>query len=255
MKDDFYIGEDGLEYCSKCKTPRQILIESKLLGKKVFSCMCKCQREEYQKTQIQQREEEIRLAKEKCFGKKNDCTFECDDRKNEKLSNAMRKYARDFKHYRDINKGLLLYGDKGTGKSFYAACIANELIEAGFRVRMTTFNEIANKLWDCEDKDAFYRSLNQNTLLIIDDLGVERSSEYMSEIVFQVIDNRVKAKKPMIITTNLDIRELSTTEDINKGRIYDRILQYCHPIKFEGNSKRIEQARNEYKKINEELGL
>ena len=79
-------------------------------------------------------------------------------------------------------------------------------------------------------------------LLIIDDLGVERSTEYAMEQMFFVIDSRYRSRRPMIITTNLKLAELKNPPDLAHARIYDRILERCAPILFAGKNFREENA-------------
>ena len=77
---------------------------------------------------------------------------------------------------------------------------------------------------------------------IIDDLGVERSTEYAMEQMFFVIDSRYRSRRPMIITTNLKLAELKNPPDLAHARIYDRILERCAPILFDGKNFREENA-------------
>ena len=77
---------------------------------------------------------------------------------------------------------------------------------------------------------------------IIDDLGVERSTEYAMEQMFFVIDSRYRSRRPMIITTNLKLAELKNPPDLAHARIYDRILERCAPILFAGKNFREENA-------------
>ena len=58
------------------------------------------------------------------------------------------------------------------------------------------------------------------------------------EGLFNVIDRRVRSGKPMIITTNLTMKEMDETQDINEARIYDRIRAVCQPIQVKGESQR-----------------
>ena len=143
--------------------------------------------------------------------------------------------------------GLILWGDVGTGKTFFAGCIANALLDRGVPVLMTNFSRILNRLASPmgEDRNAYIESLSQYKLLIIDDLGVERNSEYALEQVFSVIDSRYRQRLPMIITTNLTLAELRGPEDMARARIYDRILERCVPIQLQGESRRkIRAAQN-----------
>ena len=81
----------------------------------------------------------------------------------------------------------------GTGKSFFAGCIANALLDKGVPVLMTNFSRILNTLTGMysDDRNQFIDSFNKYSLLIIDDLGIERSSEFALEQVFNVIDSPI----------------------------------------------------------------
>ena len=140
--------------------------------------------------------------------------------------------------------GYLFWGPVGTGKSFLADCIANALLEQEVTVKMTNFNTILNDLFAVEDKTEYISSLNGYELLIIYDLGVERSSEYALENIFSVIDRRYQSRKPSIITTNLPLLQLKQETKIGKKRIYDRILERCISVKIDGISRREAMANN-----------
>ena len=81
-------------------------------------------------------------------------------------------------------------------------------------------------------------------LLIIDDLGVERNSEYALENIFSVIDWRYRSGRPLITTTNLPLVQLKQETKIGKKRIYDRILERCIPVKIDGVSRREAMAND-----------
>lgn len=102
---------------------------------------------------------------------------------------------------------------------------------------MTNFNTILNDLFETEFKTEYIRALAGYELLIIDDLGAERSSEYSLENVFSVIDRRYRSRRPLIVTTNLPLPRIKTETDIEKRRIYDRILEMCIPLKVDGESR------------------
>ena len=123
-----------------------------------------------------------------------------------------RAYVENWKEAYKNNTGLLLFGDVGTGKSFFAGCIANALLDRDVPVLMTNFPTILNRLTGMfsEDRADFIASFDEYDLLIIDDLGVERSTEYAMEQMFFVIDSRYRSRRPMIITTNLKLAELKT---------------------------------------------
>jgi len=138
-----------------------------------------------------------------------------------------------------------LWGDIGTGKTFLAGCIANALLDQCIPVMMTTFGRILNTLTGMfqEDRNSYIDSLNQYSLLIIDDLGMERSTEFALEQVFNVVDTRYRSKKPLIVTTNLMLDELKNPCDLARSRIYDRILEVCVPLKI--NNQNIRSINSE----------
>ena len=95
------------------------------------------------------------------------------------------------------------------------------------------------------DRSQFIDSFNKYSLLIIDDLGIERSSEFALEQVFNVIDSRYRSKKPLIVTTNLTLDELKHSKDLARARIYDRVLERCVPLKINNqNIRELNAAAN-----------
>ena len=172
-----------------------------------------------------------------------DYTFSNDNGQNPLMDKA-HAYVENWKEAYKSNIGLLLFGDVGTGKSFFAGCIANALLDQDVPVLMTNFPTILNRLTGMfsEDRSEFIASFDEYDLLIIDDLGVERSTEYAMEQMFFVIDSRYRSRRPMIITTNLNLSELKNPPDLAHARIYDRILERCAPILFDGKNFREENA-------------
>ena len=254
--DSEYMGEDGLLHCSVCHKRTQTRIEVASLGiNKVVKCICDCKNKE-----IDDRENQRRLmeVKSKCFSgtAMASWTFENDDRKNEKLSDAMMRYAEGFSGFLKEGKGLLLYGTVGTGKTYYAACVANRLLEKGYTVKFTNFATLINQIQSTfEGKQDIIDNLNRYPLLIIDDLGAERESEFMQEMVFNIIDARYRAKLPLIVTTNLTADEIKKPQDVRRSRIYDRILEMCFPVEVSGVSRRRQNVRETFQDIKEKLGL
>ena len=79
------------------------------------------------------------------------------------------------------NQGLLLWGPVGTGKSYAAAVIANELLDRRTSVVMTSFIKILKEVGTFDDDNGKIEKMNQSKLLIIDDLGAERGTEISGE--------------------------------------------------------------------------
>ena len=122
------------------------------------------------------------------------------------------------------------------------------LLEQDVPVLMTNFPTILNRMTGLfgSDRADFLANLNAYDLLILDDLGAERGTEYALEQVFAVIDARYRSRKPLIVTTNLTLDALKHPDDLAHARIYDRILEICAPILFGGENLRVEKA-NEMK--------
>jgi DNA replication protein DnaC len=164
--------------------------------------------------------------------------------------------VKNFTEFRKSGKGLLLHGTVGTGKTYFAACVANSLLDDGYSVLMTNFARLTNQIQGMfEGKQEFIDSLNRYSLLILDDLGAERKSEYMQEMVFNIIDSRYRAGLPMIITTNLTIDEIKKPQEVSYSRIYDRIIERCFPVEVSGNSRRRQNVRDSYFETKKMLGL
>lgn len=252
-----YMGEDGLLHCGICK--KNVQTKIKFLGKeKTVRCICDCKRKELEAFEEKERQQEKERKRKSCFAETNMAawTFENDDRKNAKISDAMIRYAERFPDFRKMGKGLLLYGSVGTGKTYYAACIANKLIDDGYSVVMTNFARLTNTIQGKFDgKQEFIDSLNRYSLLIIDDLGAERKSEFMQEMVFNIIDSRYRSGLPFIITTNLTAEEIKKNQDIGYSRIYDRILERCFPVAVTGDSRRRQKVKDTFLDVKEKLGL
>lgn len=175
-------------------------------------------------------------------------TFENDNGKNPLIGKA-KTYADKWSDMLSKNIGLLLWGEVGTGKTYFAACIANALVENCVSVKMTNFSTILNDLFYENDKNQYINRLNNHNLLIIDDLGIERDTEYALEQVYNVVDARYKSNKPLIITTNLSITEIKNPVDTAHKRIYDRVLEMCVPIKFDGENFRQQKATDKMEAI------
>ena len=250
LRSDEYIVNDGLIYCSKCHTPRQKRIE--VSGKTIEPrCMCACQTEDYDRREQERKHREFldMVAKNRSIGlpdpglRKH--TFENDLGYNPKQIRMAKRYVQHWEEMQKNSTGLLLWGDVGTGKSFIAGCIANALLDKGVPVIMTNFARLLNKLTDmyAGDRNAYIESFNRYPLMIIDDLGVERNSEFAREQVFSVIDSRYRSELPMIVTTNLTLEELQHPEDLSRSRIYDRVLERCLPIRVnDQNIRELNQA-------------
>ena len=255
-----HIGEDGLVYCGKCGSRKQLRVK---FGDKthVVRCVCKCESKELEEKKRQEEYEEQmrrinRLKEASMMDKKyREVTFDKYEvrEENKKVLEMAKKYASRFQDMYKKNQGLLLYGPVGTGKSFTAACIGNYLLNNAKPVIMTSFVKILQDIWENDREAEYITILNSASLLIIDDLGTERETDYALEKVYNIIDSRVRANKPMIITSNLELNDMMECEDIRKKRIYDRILECCYPMYVGGKSFRMVKAAHRFDEMKDFL--
>lgn len=252
---------DGLLYCHNCNTPKQVRIE--LFGKiRTPMCLCKCEaaKREAEEAERKRRERMLEIEKMRKLGFPESemyrWTFAADDKQNAKISGIAKNYADNFELMKERNKGLLLYGNVGTGKSFHAACIVNDLIDKGFPCLMTNFSRLVNTISGMYDgKQEYIDGLNKFDLLVIDDLSAERDTEFMNEIVFSIIDSRYRAGLPLIVTTNLTSEEIKNPADVRKQRTYSRLLEMTIPVEVTGRDRRRKKLKNDYAEFSDILGL
>ena len=248
---DYMDAKSGLLMCGACGEPKQHVID--LAGAKmIVPCACRCTREQdkARKEALERQRAEYELSRRRCecFGddlKKAGYTFSADDRRSAAVSDTARGYANDFAEQRKQGKGLLFLGTVGTGKTFYACCIANAVIDAGYSAIVTNFAEIANDLQATFDKGSVHKRLLRTDLLVLDDLAAERDTSFMQEIVFQVIEERNAAGKPMILTSNLSPQEFLRPADLSRSRVFSRVAEVCTIVSVTGSDRRMERRKME----------
>lgn len=146
--------------------------------------------------------------------------------------------------------GLFFHGQVGTGKTFASACISNALTKAKKTVMVLSVGLYINKIqreWAEAENDVL-KYVKECDLLVIDDLGVEKISEFVKDKVFMLIDTRYRTEKPIIVTTNLELtNEGLTSKQIEQqlsiesrfgSRISDRLTEMCQVCAVTGKSKR-----------------
>lgn len=253
--------KDEILYCGQCNTPRQIKLS--LFGQEVTPYMeCQCQREKsqanrqaFEKSMEQQKLQKLRsngFTEEEQAGMK----FALDNYADTKIMRVARKYVDVFDQMAQDGKGLLLHGDTGTGKTFAAACVVNELIERGHPCMMTNISRIVNTVRGIRgDRQTYIDRLARFDLLVVDDLGVESDVDFINEIALNVIDARYLARKPTIITTNLTPEDMTAPTDIRKKRLYSRLYEMCIPIKVTGEDRRKETLKKDIRKYRDILDI
>lgn len=205
-------------------------------------CLLKIQEKEFQemarKMDIESKQNKIKKFKDMSLIDKKflNSTFEnaCLD---EIYMNISLKFAKSFIKNNGSPKGIFFYGSVGTGKTFASSCIANHLMKNGKTAFIINTGLYIGKLqreWSEAEKEVLDYVKNCD-LLVIDDFGVEKVSEFVISKVFTLIDTRYRSTKATIITSNFTIDEIEKKFDI---RIADRIREMCFPLLVNGKSKR-----------------
>lgn len=174
------------------------------------------------------------------------------DRDNQDALDAAKAYAAAYIARDKTGKpSLYIEGDIGTGKTHLAACIANEILNAGRRVVYTTLSAYLLKIRATYDnhggnetEDAIKHDVLSAPLLFLDDLGKERATDWSLAQLFALIDYRYSHGLPTVITSNYAIDALqdrltpSGGERMTAEAICDRLAEDCNVLTLRGNSRR-----------------
>lgn len=280
-----YLGENGLVFCGKCKRAKEMVVNF-LGSETKVRCLCKCGQErrdkemllierakiegDYERAKVTLKERDLlnwirrsnykispylveekkRLMIARCYPtsseKKRLKTFENDNGKNPDIMRIAKNYAQRFDEMHEKGKGLVFFGNCGVGKTYAALCIANYLLDRDKECFVTNFSRIANITDSPMKRQEEIDRLNEFDLIVLDDMGIERTSTFMNEIVYNVIDSLITAKKCVIITTNLTDAEIKKPNDISKERIYQRLFEGTIPINVDGINNRVELLKQDY---------
>jgi DNA replication protein DnaC len=183
----------------------------------------------------------------------DDCTFDSFDinyypaeamengisprEKAEKIKNSCRKYATSFT---TSSPNVMFMGGTGLGKTHLSLAIANVVINRGYSVVYGTaqniLSDLQNENFGRDDNLRYYeRAVLNCDLLIIDDLGTEFKNSYTVACLYNIINSRISAKLPTIISTNFSADELEEKYD---QRITSRITGEYNKLILVGNDIR-----------------
>ena len=187
----------------------------------------------------------------------NECRFEnfsLDYYSDEDIEgvNPRRRMSGIYKLCRDFVDGfspvgsanLLFMGAAGLGKTHLSLAIVAELTERGYHVIYGT----AHNLFSAMEDDHFVRHTNDNyeaavgcDLLVIDDLGSEFVSPYIQSMLYNIVNTRLLANRPTIISTNLSMKEIET---LYTPRVASRFIGNYTAKMFFGRDVRQIKAMN-----------
>lgn len=253
-----FIDEEGYLCCGVCGKHKEYRLSINIPGagefKRVVPSMCDCRKAEFEREEREAklRQERVIVDELKSYSltdeRFRESTFDAfrDNGKNGKALRIAQRYVEHFDEMYESSTGLLMYGPPGTGKTFLSACIANALMERGIPVLVTSIIKLTSGFG--EELQAILHKMKSARLLVLDDFGAERNTDFKVEQIFDVIDTRYMSKKPMIITTNIPLKDLKDEPDERRWRVNDRILGVCHPVKMDWESWRRVNVMENYKK-------
>ena len=252
--------KDGHTYCKTCHERKDGEVKNLMDMKFIFKNNCKCDRERLEKQKQREKEQEIERLKRSCFISMSQWAYTFDNYKGEtdKSYTIAKNYVKEYEQMKKENIGLLFCGTVGSGKTYLACCIANALIEEYMiRVKIRNFAQIINDLQKSGfdlDKNEYIESLTNVSVLILDDLGIERDTSYAKEQVYNIVNSRYLKQKPTIFTTNLPYEKIQNSDDgVEYERIYSRIIEMCIPVKVMGEDFRKRLQKEKLKQNKERL--
>lgn len=132
---------------------------------------------------------------------------------------------------------LILCGNVGTGKTHLACAIANAMLDEGTPVVFSTFGDMLENLKAefTKNERHYLDDMRLAPMLIIDDIGKERKSDWTESIMYNVLNYRYEAMLPTVMTTNMTIKELGTYLG---DACFSRICETAQVIKFDGSDYR-----------------
>ena len=233
-------------------------------------CECKAGQEKYNQEQSQRKQQRLtyeqeeqnkilrqrisRITTQSGMSKRFlECTFDnylADDNNKKAVKKIADNYAKKFKAQ---TKGLFIYGSIGVGKTHIVSAIANYLLNQGTGVICMNERQLLGKIKDSFNESRRYGESESSVLniyktiplLVIDDMGKEKATDWTLATLYAIVDARYEAQKPIAITTNYDPNELiaritpkGENDSTTAQAIVDRLLEMTEAIHITGQSYR-----------------
>lgn len=258
-----YKSAEGLLMCGNCHTRRQMRLDVPGVGMRIVPVLCQCGKEARDRREAEERakKEMENISKLRRLGITDDkyrtMTLATNDGQDKKTTALVHRYVDKRAEMLRENIGLLFHGDVGGGKTFWAAAIANAMIDHGTSAMITTVPKLINAMsrdFEADKADVLHR-ISRVGFLVLDDIGFERQTSYAAEKLYEIIDTRYQARRPLIVTTNLSLEEIANPQLMEYKRVFDRIIEMCQPVHIAASGRRKAIAMEKSKRAREILGL
>jgi DNA replication protein DnaC len=156
------------------------------------------------------------------------------------------EYLDTWEENREVGKGLYFCGGVGTGKTHLAVAVMNELIRKKRTPSLfVTVPELLDNLRETYNKpgrnlDEWMDAVQNAEFLVLDDLGSERTTEWVRERIFVIVNHRYREALPTVFTSNIGPKDLA--EQLGE-RTASRIIAMCDWIALEGDDYRETAAK------------
>ena len=155
---------------------------------------------------------------------------------------AVHRFVRDIDKQLDAGRGLWFMGPVGTGKTTLAMLVSKAALKAGRSVAIYSLPRLLNEIRDGYRAERSHVDLLDRLaavdLLHLDDVGAERTTDWVLEELYSIVNARYEDNRSIVITTNLDDRQ-ALREQITE-RTVSRLTEMCDELPVEGHDRRLD---------------
>jgi DNA replication protein DnaC len=159
-----------------------------------------------------------------------------------RIVEATRRFAEDIERHLDAGRGLWFMGPVGTGKTTLAMLVSKAALNAGRSVAIYSLPRLLNEIRDTHRAERSHVDLLDRLtavdLLHVDDVGAERTTDWVLEELYSIVNARYEDQRSMVITTNILDRDALCAQIT--ARTVSRLTEMCDELPLDGEDRRME---------------